>query len=761
MRLLLATRNPHKTREISEILGISSVELVSLEAFPDIPEVVEDQATIEGNARKKAVENARQSGLWALADDTGLEVQALDGAPGVFSARYAGPGCDFAANNHKLLSALQGVPAARRAAAFRTVMALSDPSGGVIIEAGRLDGTIAESPAGAGGFGYDPIFFVPERGKTLAEMSLQEKNGLSHRAGALRKMLPHLKRLAACVSAVLLLGAPAARAARTEPGQETIWDEIMADQANRGLRVGSRFMEEKRYDLAEKEFERAVQANPKDANAHMMLGAAHYWTGKVDLAMTDYAQSMELDPKNAQAVMLLGIALAWKGDNKGAYEAFKKAAELDPSRADIQMNIGSIEEALGLVPDALAHFRKAVSLEPRHPLYHFQLGMLYRRLGRDLDAIDSMREALKIMPTFEDALIELGAADERRGDKKAAIHSFQKAVGLKNRDSVARFRLGRLYLASGERARAREVMFDAFHLTPEGEGAGLQLSVSYAGGKRNAPPDGEPGKAPPPPADPNDPLDVFARNLARIPAEQGAVMQVDVAFVPKPKLIRANASEAPSALKKALEQAAGAPGGPATSPKIVRKEFPLPPAAPEQRAQQIQKVINDLRAAMKDAPAGADVRFGMNLTYTRLADAVTGRGDAQSEAKVSYQPRQVGNDLDLWVIGTGWMALVEEVLPEAGNVAPPPEDSDWWVATGLGYAAIGDGQRAMAAFERACAISPHNELALLGRGVGSVMTGNDEGAVSALQEVLRINPNNRAAREGLNWLLRPSGPKKI
>ena len=537
----------------------------------------------------------------------------------------------------------------------------------------------------------------------------------------------------------------------------------MAAQANRGLRVGSRYMDLKQYDLAEAEFSKAVVVNPRDASAHLMLGAAYYWQGKVDESLAEYRTALELEPDNAQAYMLIGISMAWKGETVPSFEAFKKAAELEPDRADVHMNLGSILESMGKNGEALQHFRKAVALEPRSALYHFQLGMLYRRLGRDSDAVDSMREALKLMGAFEDALLELGAAEERQGERKAAIGSFRKAVALKSRDSVARFRLGRLYLLSGQKDQARQVFSEAFHLTPEGEGSGLQLSVSYSGGKRKAPPgDGGAGKPTPAPArDPNDPLNVFARNLERIPLDQDAVLQVDVAFVPKPKLVQAPASEAPSSLKKALAKGLGGGERDRAATKVTRKEFSIKAGSPDQRAAQISKVINDLDAAMKSAPEGADVRLGMNLTFTRPVDATAGRAPAEGSPKVSYQPRQVGNDLGLWVIGTGWMALVEEVLPESGDAPSHPDDADWWVGTGLGYATVGDGQRALAAFEKAVRLDSSNELAFLGRGVASVMTGDEAGAQADYRRVLEINPKNRAAREGLKWLLRPTGKKIV
>lgn len=745
MRLLLATRNAHKAREIQELLKDLPLECLSLADFPNVPEVVEDAPTLEGNARKKALAAARATGLRALADDTGLEVEALSGSPGVFSARYAGPACSYADNNAKLLAEMRGLPAGRRKAVFRTVVALADPAGGMDMAEGKLEGRIAEGPAGANGFGYDPVFYVPDKRLTYAQMSDQEKNVLSHRFRAVRAIIPRLRELAAACAILLLLACPG-RAGRTEPGQETMWDRIMAAQAHRGLRQGSLYLEAKDYESALKEFQRAVAANPKDPMAHLMLGVALYWNGRVEDSLQAYRKCLELDPGSAQAYMLIGISLAWKAEARASYEAFQKAAELDPARSDIQMNLGSIEETLGLVPQAMEHFRKAVSLDEKNPLYHFQLGTLYRKLGRDADAVDSLKRALRYFPGFEDALIELGAAEERRGDQKAATQNFRKAVDLKERDAVARLRLARLYLLSGQDKKARETLKEAFHLTPEEAGSGLQLSVAYAGGgPKPAAASPAAGAAPAPS---NDPLDVFRRNLERVPLDQGAVLQVDVAFVPKPKLLKASEG---GSLQRALKKRLAASD---SGPKAVRREYRLRPSAAAQREADIRAVMGELEALMKQAPEESDARLGMNLTFTRLSQAAP--SEAAASAKVSYQPRQVGNDLGLWVMGTGWMALVEEVLPEPGSEVSHPDQADWWAATGLGYAVLGEAQRAREAFERALALEPGGELGLLGRGVACVMAGEEKAAAEAYEEVLKINPKNKQAREGLKWLQRPA-----
>ncbi len=183
MKLLIATRNAHKLREIREIFDLPDLDVVSALDFPEIPDVVEDGATLEANAIKKAVTLARATGLWSMADDTGLEVTALNGAPGVYSARYAGENASYADNNRKLLGALGG--AANRSAQFRCVIALADPSGEARTVAGVCRGRIADAARGDGGFGYDPLFIPDGFDRTFAELSAEEKNRISHRGRAL------------------------------------------------------------------------------------------------------------------------------------------------------------------------------------------------------------------------------------------------------------------------------------------------------------------------------------------------------------------------------------------------------------------------------------------------------------------------------------------------------------------------------------------------------------------------------------------------
>jgi XTP/dITP diphosphohydrolase len=192
--LVLATRNPHKGEELSVLLGGLEIKIHTLAEFPNAPEVIEDGETCQANAIKKATAVARHTGLPAVADDTGLMVDALGGRPGVYAARYAGEGATYEDNWRKLLRDLAGVPWGKRGARFVTVAAIATPAGKVEIAEGILEGMIAEAPAGTGGFGYDPVFFVPELGKTLAQLTPEEKNRISHRAKAFTKIKELLAR---------------------------------------------------------------------------------------------------------------------------------------------------------------------------------------------------------------------------------------------------------------------------------------------------------------------------------------------------------------------------------------------------------------------------------------------------------------------------------------------------------------------------------------------------------------------------------------
>lgn len=196
LKIVLATFNENKAREIAEILRIGSVVFVSLSAFKNAAPPLENRKTLKENAEKKAKYALSFTGLPAIADDTGLEVDFLNGAPGVFSARYAGKNASYADNNRKLLKELEGVPPEKRTASFKCVIALALPSGECEFAEGTADGAILPFPKGNSGFGYDPLFLPNGFSRTFAEMTADEKNSVSHRSLALKRMRKILKKIA-------------------------------------------------------------------------------------------------------------------------------------------------------------------------------------------------------------------------------------------------------------------------------------------------------------------------------------------------------------------------------------------------------------------------------------------------------------------------------------------------------------------------------------------------------------------------------------
>jgi XTP/dITP diphosphohydrolase len=194
-QLVIATRNRKKVLELSRLLADVPIELLSLETFEQAGDVEESGETFEANAILKAVAGAQATGHWTLADDSGLEVDALGGLPGVRSARFAGEKAGDAENRLRLLSALQGVPADRRAARFVCVLALCSPTLDLELTRGTCEGRILEEERGSGGFGYDPLFEVAGSHLTMAELSADEKNRVSHRGRALELLRKRLLEL--------------------------------------------------------------------------------------------------------------------------------------------------------------------------------------------------------------------------------------------------------------------------------------------------------------------------------------------------------------------------------------------------------------------------------------------------------------------------------------------------------------------------------------------------------------------------------------
>lgn len=194
--IVLASRNHKKAREVAEILAPAGFRVIPVTEFPDVPEVEEDGLTFAANAAKKASEVARHLGQWVIGEDSGLQVDALNGGPGIYSARYSGEGATDEKNNQKLMSELANVPDEKRGAGYLCSVALSSPTGDIRVACeGTCRGRILREANGAGGFGYDPYFLIPEYHLTFGQLSSVVKHRLSHRARAFAKFVPLLLKI--------------------------------------------------------------------------------------------------------------------------------------------------------------------------------------------------------------------------------------------------------------------------------------------------------------------------------------------------------------------------------------------------------------------------------------------------------------------------------------------------------------------------------------------------------------------------------------
>ncbi len=557
------------------------------------------------------------------------------------------------------------------------------------------------------------------------------------------------------------------------PENYTMWDRLMRVQSSHNMSHGLQMLDSGNYGDAAGEFGRAIVENPKDPWPHVLLGSALYWSGQVDQALVEYKTALKLDNTNADAWQLSGIAYAWKGDAPGALEAFKTAIHYAPQRADVQMNLGSIYESEGNYAQAVPYLRRATELDPHYPLYWFQLGALYSRVGRDAYAVDAFKNALDNYPGYQDAMVELGAVYERLGQNKDALALLRKAVKIKPRDYVARLRCGLLLNKMGMAKEAGEVLSQGFGLSPNKSGDGLALSISYSG--VNVKPRATSAPQQDARAQPKDdagssPLDALRRNLERVPLDQEMRMSVEMMYVPQPVLQKAKTSELHPLDKKMARKLSKQQQKPTVL--AAKRDFSLPAADAATRAKQIQAIVDELEKTVADVPPGAEMRMALSMSAGKPGSheqAADGQAPQQSgsaasgpqatgegaDTSVVYNPRAVGNDMGLWVMGTAWLDIVNEVATDLDAIDDNERDPLKWEAAGLAHVILGDGKSALEDFEKAGERGAKAQ-SLAGAAVAWIILGNEPKAIESLKEELALDPANKLAQENLKWLTTPS-----
>jgi len=519
---------------------------------------------------------------------------------------------------------------------------------------------------------------------------------------------------------------------------QTMWDKIMKEQSRTDMRRGMTEMAVADYQNAANSFARAVVKNPKDPMPYLLLGASLYWSGKVDDAVSEYKEALSLDPKNALAYQLLGIAAGWKGDVSSAQAYFLKANALDPNKADTNMNLGSTYAAQHNWDTALDHFRRATELAPGEPLYHYQLGMLYEAMGRDDEAETSLKKALKHFSDYEDAQLSLGALYEKMNRPQEALKLYKRAVKTKPGDFVARLRYALLLTERGEYARAREVIEQSFSIT-RFKADGLALNAVYSA-SGNSPQAFE------------KKIEEFKKNLEKVSPSKPINIEVALRFSPVQKA--KDDSQKGHTFEAAYQRfrAQGSVEGLDRPEQTFKRTFSLQPADAQSREQQIENLVEGLKSAVSQANENYQVNLslqGRTPDYNAPSALTQNR---TAPPKAVYDPRIVGNDMGLWVVGKTWMLFVEEADESLQEYEVCPSENLCELLRGLAALARGQSAAAEEQFSRVTEKNPQDALGWLGRGTAAVIGGQEADAVRYYNRALEAEPSNKTASKNLKIL---------
>lgn len=520
---------------------------------------------------------------------------------------------------------------------------------------------------------------------------------------------------------------------------QTVWDRMMLEQSAVDMRRGMGEMSQARYKEATDSFARAVIKNAKSPLPYLLLGASLYWSGKVEDAISEYKEAQRLDPKNPLSYQLLGIAAGWKGDVKQAQEYFLKANELDENKADTHMNLGSTYAVGQNWEKALEHFRRAVELAPQEPLYHYQLGTLYENMGRDEQAEASFKKALRLFPSYEDAQLSLGALEEKLNRPQEALKYYKKAVHTKPGDYVARLRYAFLLVKQGNKKRAREVLEEAFSIT-RFKSEGLALNAVYRASGRSA-------------EDFKKQIEDFKTGLEKVSASKAVNIEVSLEYNPVSSAPKSTGRRGQT-FEQAYQTLRAESAAPEDlSPRAFKRMFTLPEGSAAERQQQIDNLISGLEQAVAEGSGKYNVNLSMQGRTVDFASPSALTQNNLNAPKAVYDPRIVGNDMGLWVMGRTWIFFVDDAAAELQESLPVcAADNLCELLTGVAALARGNSAQAKQAFLSAQNKSPQDELPWLGLGTASVVAGQDDEARTHYERALRLDPKNKIAARNLKVL---------
>lgn len=492
----------------------------------------------------------------------------------------------------------------------------------------------------------------------------------------------------------------------------TLWDQIMEEQSHLMLKRGILFFSQKNYKKAAEEFLKSIQ-NKETSIAYTLYGASLYWMGDNEGALENYQKAIEMDKNNDMAWQLKGISHARNGELEIALENFIQSYKLNPNKSDVLMNIASVYFSVGKLAEAIEYIKKAILIDPKNPLYFYQLGLMKLYEEELFEAQKNFQRAIEIRPNYQEAILWNGIVLEALGNEKEAIRSYQKAISLKPLDFFARYKLARIKLKKN--ILLKDQIIEIFQLQLPSENS-LPLFLTYS--KKNNKPSNQIYQI----------IDDMINNLSDgdevIITVDGLIEKTDFT------LERKGSNYEKKHLQKALLEKFK------RDVKTISKTFTL---LINKKDLEFKKEIEAIKLEIEN--------LSKQATRINISSDVKKRSKKGSnDTDAVYLPRNVGNDMGLWLIGNPWIYVVEEELRNLTENLTAKEK----VIYGAGHLIIGDIEKAKKMFLEIKNEFP--DISFLAIGVCEYLEGNKKEAIEYFKKASNFEKSKKIANINLRYL---------
>ncbi len=483
----------------------------------------------------------------------------------------------------------------------------------------------------------------------------------------------------------------------------------MEEQSYLNLKKGIYYLSNQEYSKASEEFLKSLQKK-ESSMGYALYGASLYWLGDNQGAMENYEKAIKIDPKNDVAWQLEGISLARDGRLNDALERFIKSYNINPSRGDTAMNISSVYFSIGNTSKATEYARKAISLDPKNPLYYYQLGLIKFYEENFEEALKNFKTACEIEPSYQDAVLWYGISLEVLGKDKEAIKKYEKAIDLKPRDFFARYKLALLSLK--QQRFKKEILIPCFELYPS-QNSSLTLTLSYSVKKNTS-------------DSISQMLDDIINN-----SSDGDEITINVdAFDEKHQFTLTKPKQYEnSSLSKALSERFS---------KEFKKTSHTFKLVVDKKSEEFKNQVKKIKSDIKD----------LSSSHTRLNISTDVKKNKQEKEpkELVYIPRNVGNDMGLWLVGNPWLYLIEEEL-ENQQIST---DSYKNLIIATGWLISANTQKAKEILQTLKEEIP--DISNLALGVVEYLEGNRDKAIEYLKKATKFEKTKKTAEKNLRYL---------